>query len=466
MRGAGVRLHDLRDRSVVVWGAGKEGLAAADAIAAIGPAELVVVVDDEPDPAGAASHPDLTRPAGLGDHVGFRAGPAARAALRAADVVVRSPGVAQTHPWLVELRAAGVTVTGGTALWLAEHAPRTLAVTGSKGKSTTSSLVSHLLTAAGRPNVLGGNIGVPLLSLPAAAQYVVELSSFQCADLADSPRVVGLTSLFPDHVDWHGGERAYYRDKLNVVRHGPDRVVVHRDETFLRATLRELGVDREVLDVGGPDSFHVAPGPDGAAWFHAGAAPLFGRAALPVVGRHNERNLCVALGVLAASGVDCVAARAALGEALPRFRPLPHRLTEIADPSGITFVDDSLATNPQAAIQAIDAYDDRVLTVILGGHDRGVDYAPLRDRLAARRTPATVIAIPECGPRIVAGLDTVPALAVLTADDLPEAVRLARRHTPAGGVVLLSPGAPSFGQFENYRHRAEVFTAAVAATRE
>ncbi|HET6534131.1 MAG TPA: UDP-N-acetylmuramoyl-L-alanine--D-glutamate ligase, partial [Actinoplanes sp.] len=150
-----MQLADLRGRSVAVWGTGREGRAAVTAIAAHRPARLLAV-DDSASFLSVPWDGELARLAPLagGDH--------AFAALAAADVVVRSPGVPQTHPWVRELRSRGIPVTGGSALWMADHAGRTIGVTGSKGKSTTSSLISHLLAAAGRPNVFGGNIGVPL----------------------------------------------------------------------------------------------------------------------------------------------------------------------------------------------------------------------------------------------------------------------------------------------------------------
>ena len=205
-----MRLTDLAGRRVVVWGTGREGVAAVRAIAPVGPASLVAIEDVRTFSAHTWTD-DLAALAPL------RTGEDAHAALAQADVLVRSPGIRQTHPWVREARERGVQVTGGTALWMADHAARTIAVTGSKGKSTTSMLVSHLLAAAGRPNVFGGNIGVAALSLPDADEYVLELSVYQCADLTDSPRVAALTSLFPEHLDWSGGEHEYYRDKLTVV---------------------------------------------------------------------------------------------------------------------------------------------------------------------------------------------------------------------------------------------------------
>ncbi|MBX7266142.1 UDP-N-acetylmuramoyl-L-alanine--D-glutamate ligase [Micromonospora sp. Llam7] len=446
-----MRLSDLRGRKVAVWGAGREGRAAVTAIAAHGPADLVAVDDS-------ANFLSLPWDGPLAEAAPLITGEEGFARLAAADVVVRSPGVPQTHPWLVELRRRGVTVTQGTSLWMADHGERTIAVTGSKGKSTTSSLISHLLTAVDRPNVFGGNIGVPTLDLPEAELYVLELSSYQCSDLTDSPRVAVVTALFPEHLDAHGGEREYYRDKLNLLAYGPRTVVVNGADPRLAF---ELG-DRAAVRAGTADSVSVAAGPDGTPWFHLVDQPLFPRAVLPLVGRHNEGNLCVALAVLAALGVDLVDRKDTLAVAVAEFQGLAHRLTEIADPSGLTFVDDTLATSPYAAIHAIDAYEGRPLTVIVGGNDRGVDYAPLRDHLAEREL--TVIGIPDSGPRILGALDGLPKVRTELVEDLTEAVQLARRVTPAGGVVLLSPAAPSYGRFRNFEHRSEVFAEAVRAT--
>ncbi|MCX4471244.1 UDP-N-acetylmuramoyl-L-alanine--D-glutamate ligase [Micromonospora sp. NBC_01655] len=446
-----MRLSDLRGRTVAVWGTGREGRAAVTAIAAHGPAGLVAVDDS-------ANFLALPWDGPLAEAAPLVTGEEGFARLAAADVVVRSPGVPNTHPWMVELRRRGATVTQGSALWMADHARRTVGVTGSKGKSTTSSLISHLLTAVDRPNVFGGNIGVPLLDLPEADRYVLELSSYQCTDLTDSPRVAVVTALFPEHLDAHGGEREYYRDKLNLLAHGPETVVVNGADPRL---LAELG-DRPAVRAGFPDTTQVAPGPDGAPWFHLADRPLFPRAVLPLVGRHNEGNLCVALAVLDALGVDVVARKDTLAVAVAGFQGLAHRLTEIADPSGLTFVDDTLATSPYAAMHAIDAYEGRPLTVIVGGTDRGLDYTPLRDHLAEREL--TVLGIPDSGERIVGALAGLPQVRTEVVEDLVAAVRRARELTPADGVVLLSPAAPSYGRFRNFEHRSEVFAEAVRDT--
>jgi UDP-N-acetylmuramoylalanine--D-glutamate ligase len=372
------------------------------------------------------------------------------------DVIVRSPIIKQVHPEIVRHRARGGVVTGGTALWMADHASRTIGVTGSKGKSTTTTLIHHLLEATGRPNTLGGNIGVAALALPESERYVLELSVYQCADLDDSPRVVALTSLYPEHLDWAGSEERYYRDKLNVARHGAGTVVYNAANERLASELSALGDDLPLVAANVPDGFHVA---DGVV--HRGAEPLFSRDRLPMDGRHNEHNLCVALAAIEADGVDCVALRDRLALAVAAYEPLANRLTPIADPSGITFVDDTLSTIPQSTEYAIEAFAGRPLTVLLGGEDRGVDYTPLRDFFVRSGVRCTAIGIPDSGERIIDALRDLPGVTTLLAESLPEAVRLSRKVTPAGGVVLLSPAAPAYGQYDNWEHKSKAFHAAI-----
>ncbi|MBB2941409.1 UDP-N-acetylmuramoylalanine--D-glutamate ligase [Actinoplanes lutulentus] len=448
-----MRLEDLRGRSVAVWGTGREGRAAVTAIAKHGPARLIAVDDS----ANYLSTPWEDEFAALAPVAG---GEHAQAALYTADVVVRSPGVPLTHPYLAELRKRGVTVTSGTALWMAANAAKTVGVTGSKGKSTTSSLISHLLAAIGQPNAYGGNIGIPLLDLPESDLYVLELSSYQCADLSDSPRVAVVTSLFPEHLDSHGSEEAYYRDKLNLLAYGPELIVVNAEDERLRDEIRRV-IDSSgfpPVPAAAEDSrFRVE---DGTVF--CSDEPLFPRSALTLKGKHNERNLSVALAVLDGMGVDVVGRREELEAAVRSFRGLPHRLTEIEDASGLTFVDDTLSTSPYSAIHAIEAYENRPLTVLVGGADRGLDYAPLRAFLESRTL--TVIGLPDSGPRILAELTDLPGVRALPAEDLFDAVRIARETTPAGGVVLLSPAAPSYGRFRNFEHRSEAFLQAVTDT--
>ncbi|WP_221625354.1 UDP-N-acetylmuramoyl-L-alanine--D-glutamate ligase [Homoserinimonas aerilata] len=372
------------------------------------------------------------------------------------DVAVVSPGVSKNHPLVRALRSAGVAVTSGTSLWMAGHAAHTIAVTGSKGKSTTSSIIQHLFSALRGEAVLGGNIGIPLLSLPEAPRYVVELSSYQCSGLTVSPGTVVLTSLFPEHLDWHGSEGDYFSDKLNIVAHGPERVIVNALDPRLMAELAARFPRLEVERVGGPDGFHVADG-----WFMHGPARLFPRTTLALRGEHNGVNACLALAAIQSDGYQIAEHAAEVAEALASFHALEHRLEEIPDASGLTFVDDSLSTSPYAAVEALRAYEGAPLALLVGGQDRGVDYAPLGDYLAEHPI-AAVIGLPGSGAHIVEALPAGQPHAV--AASMADAVAAARRMTPAGGCVLLSPAAPSYGLYNNYAERAADFRAAIAAT--
>jgi UDP-N-acetylmuramoylalanine--D-glutamate ligase len=452
-----VHLKDLRGRRVAVWGTGREGIAAVEAIAPHEPAHLITVQDKATFAATDwTGHLAESAPLHLGDD--------AHRELASIDVIVRSPVIAQVHPWIVEHRARGGIVTGGTALWMADHASRTVGVTGSKGKSTTTTLVHQILAGAGRPGTLGGNIGIAALSLPEAERYVLELSVYQCADLEHSPRVVALTSLFPEHLDWSGSESGYYGDKLNVAMHGAESVVYNAQDERLIAELRTRHSGLPLVAANDPGSFHVAEHTDGQRWVFLAGEPLFARSRFAPLGRHNEANLCVALAAAQCEGLDVLAHRDLVAEAVAGYQPLDQRLTPLADPSGVTFVDDSLSTIPQSAIYAMEAYADRPLTVILGGENRGVDYGPLREFFEQGRVTATLIGIPDSGEFILSRLKGLPGVETVLAEDLTEAVRLSRGCTPAGGVVLLSPAAPSYGRFDNWQHRSRVFREAIEAT--
>jgi UDP-N-acetylmuramoylalanine--D-glutamate ligase len=454
-----VQLESLRGRRVAVWGTGREGIAAAEAIAPYGPASLIAVQDK-------VTFLATDWSGHLAEIAPLYVGEQAHRQLASVDVIVRSPSIPQVHPWIVEHRARGGVVTGGTALWMNKHAASTVGVTGSKGKSTTSTLIHHLLESVGRPNTLGGNIGIAALALPESERYVLELSVYQCADLDDSPRIVAVTSLFPEHLDWSGSESAYYRDKLNLAMHGAEQVVYNATDQRLIAELREqgAGLDLPLVAANQPKSFHVAEHTDGRSWVFLQGEPLFPRALFKPVGRHNEGNLCVALAAVRAEGVDVLAYGRELARAVADYQPLEQRMTVLSDPSGLTFVDDSLSTIPQSAMYAIEAYAGKPLTVILGGENRGVDYSPLRDFLEQNKVTATLIGIPDSGEYILDLLQGLPGVTTLIAEDLVDAVRLSREHTPAGGVVLMSPAAPSYGRFDNWEHRSRVFREAIRAS--
>jgi UDP-N-acetylmuramoylalanine--D-glutamate ligase len=428
---------DLRGARAGVWGLGVEGLASLRKLATLG-AEAVLV-DDRPSGPGPSGQRVLaTAEGGL-------------AALAGCDVVIKSPGISRYRPEVAELARRGVPVAGGLGLWLTgADRSRVACLTGTKGKSSTTAIAGHLLRGWGYPCVVGGNIGQPPWdpSLGEDARYwVIETSSYQATDLAFSPSVVAVTSLHPDHLDWHGDVETYYADKLSACSQpGADLTVANGDSPELAERAALLGPRVEWVR---------ADDDPGAGWM----APL------GLLGAHARRNALIARACLRGLGVPEAADEAALARAAAGFVPLAHRLRVIGEAGGVTFVDDSLSTNVLPTLAALDAFPGRRIALIAGGHDRGIDYAPLAAGLAAREWPTLVLAVPDSGPRIQAALQAAGPAKVDVAGcaGLDAAVARGFAWARPDGVVLLSPAAPSFGAFRNYADRGEAFARAMNA---
>jgi UDP-N-acetylmuramoyl-L-alanine---L-glutamate ligase len=429
---------DLRGSRVGIWGLGVEGEASLRKLTELGADP--VLADDRPAGLGPGGRPVLaTREGGID-------------ALATCEVVVKTPGISRYRPEVASLEDRGIPVAGGLGLWLAEaDLSRVVCITGTKGKSSTTAIAGHLLRRWGYRCVVGGNIGQPPWD-PAdvgdQVQYwVIEVSSYQATDLACSPPVVAVTSLHPDHLDWHGDVETYYADKLSAcTQPGADLTIANGDSELLRGRAAQLGPR--------------------VKWVHAGDDPAANwMAPLELLGDHNRRNALIARACLRALGVPEADDPGALRAAAAGFAPLASRLQVIGKVGGVTFVDDSLSTNVLPTIAAMDAFPGRRVALIAGGHDRNIDYRPLAAYLAARDAPTLVLAVPDSGPRIQAAIEAAgPAkVDVLACDDLDAAVQRGFGWAVPDGVVLLSPAAPSFGRFRDYRDRGEAFARAMRA---
>ena len=406
-----MRADELRGKRVAIWGFAREGRAALRLLKARG-VEPTVLDDNasDIDPGVSLIH-------------GHEA---VAAAIDGFDVVVKSPGISLYGPLVSEAKARGVRFTSLLNLWFAEPHGKTICVTGTKGKSTTASLIAHVLRGVGRNAALAGNIGVAVTEIPPDAEYaVIEVSSYQAADFDGLCDVAVLTMLSQEHLDWHGSVGAYQRDKLNLLRHARHPIV--------NADARGL-VDFKC------ETFDP-------------------HAALPIVNRylarpHNLANLSATLAVMRVLGIDADAALRAAED----FAPLPHRQQEIGEVDGVLFVDDSISTTPEAAIAALEVYRDRPVTLILGGQDRGIDYGALVVRLRAA-PPVAVLLMDASGARIQALLGRGERVV-----SMEQAVERAKALTPKGGVVLLSPAAPSYGRYKSFIERGEDFARHVIAS--
>jgi len=436
-------LTEFAGRRVGILGTGREGRAAWRYLRALHPDLPLTLIDEQP--------PDTAFAGTLAQTDRILAGPLSEARLDNFDILVRSPGISPYRDSLKQAVAAGVTVTTPSNLWFEAHrGERTICITGTKGKSTTSALLAHVLASCGHRVRLAGNIGKPLLDCDdqAVDWWVIELSSYQLVDLEAEPTLAVILNLSPEHLDWHGGADAYRRDKLRLAALAGDRpLILNAADGVLRAAFAERDNARWF---------------NGATGFRAAGRRLFDRdRALPVhlpdglPGSHNLSNVAAVLTVAREIGL----AFAPVIESLASFRPLPHRLQLLGERAGLRFVNDSISSTPVATVAALDSFDGAALTLIVGGLDRGLDWAPYMHAFTARCLRA-VIGVPDNGPRIVETLRSAgisPPGGLHLAPDLAAAVALAREISSPGAVVLLSPGAPSFPRFRDYRDRGRQF---------
>ena len=444
-----MRISDLDGRRVALWGWGSESRAAYAALRSRLPTLALTAICSEAESNGVLAIGDrLLRPSLQAD----------ADALASFDVVIKSPGISPYGVDVDQAVASGTRFIGGTALWFAEHPDaRTICVTGTKGKSTTTALIAHLLRAGGHRTALAGNIGMPLLELldpPRPPEFwTIELSSYQTRDVAVAgvrPDVAVGLNVYPEHLDWHGSEVRYVADKLALFMDAKPRIAVLNalDPTFAAIKLPGSAMHwfNEV------DGWHLRD-----AALHRGDDHVMVTGGIPLPGRHNLWNLCAALAAIDAIGIDA----RPLAEHAMDFVPLPHRLQLLGERDGIRYVNDSISTTPHASLAALDCHVNGEVAILVGGYDRGVDWLPFVERMRAKPAHA-VITMGQNGPRIHAMLQSLAgggSLHLHAARDMEEAIEFAHATLPKGGTILLSPGAPSFGVYPDYAARGRDFAA-------
>jgi UDP-N-acetylmuramoylalanine--D-glutamate ligase len=375
-----------------------------------------------------------------------------------ADLAIVSPGIPPAAPVVKAL------VRGGVEIWseieLAFQLARCdfLAVTGTNGKTTTTSLLAEMLRCGGVDSVAAGNIGLPLVdavsSIPQGGAAVVEVSSFQLATIITfSPKIAVLLNIAEDHTDWHGSIEAYAAAKSRIAENqqSEDVFVVNSDDPLVmeaaaRAPSRLLPFSVDTVPVT-PTGISIGVSKDKVMWR---GREVFGVGDVPMPGRGGLEDAIAAAGAALEYGV----AVDAVAGALRSFRPLPHRLELVAEVNGVSYIDDSKATNPHATLSAVRGMSQVVL--IAGGRSKNIDLTPLA---AAAGPVVAVVAMGEA----VAELETVfrDLVPVQRAGSMKDAVRLATEASSARGSVLLSPGCASLDMYESYAARGEAFARAV-----
>ncbi len=436
----------MAGRRVVVVGAARSGVAAAELLVRRG--ATVTVSETKP------SIPDAARLQAGG--VQLELGGHADATFRGADLIVLSPGVPADHPAAQAARARGTEVIGEIELaarWL--QGP-VIAVTGTKGKSTTTALIGRMVAATGRPAIVGGNIGDPLSAQVEASTpetvHVVETSSFQLeTTTAFRPWIAVVTNFSPDHLDRHPSLEAYREAKTRIFanQESQDWAVVNADDPdvvrMASATrARRVWCSMEARVTEGV----VLAGDTIVERTGTGDVPLVAVSAVELTGRHMLANVLTAAAAARIVGVTAGQMRAALHG----FHGLPHVMEPAGEIGGVRFVNDSKATNVDAARRSIESFETGVVAIV-GGKYKGGDFRDLREPLRARGR--AVIAIGEARPLVVEAIGDL--LPVSEAATLREAVERAWWAARPDGVVVLAPACSSFDMFADYADRGRAF---------
>jgi UDP-N-acetylmuramoylalanine--D-glutamate ligase len=441
----------VHGRRVVVVGAARSGIAAAELLVRRG--ARVVLTERREDFAEASR----LREAGVVLELGGHTQPT----FDAADLIVTSPGVPPGESAVAGARRRGVEVIGELELASRWLRGRVVAVTGTKGKSTTTTLLGRMVAANGQTVLVGGNIGVPLSSQVEESTpetiHAVEVSSFQLETTTTfRPWIALWLNFAADHLDRHPTVEAYAKAKARIFAHQRpgDWAVVNTDDPVVMAHSEGIAATRVGFSPFGSVSDGFAVDGD---WIvrRTGTAtePLIPVSAVELTGRHMLGNVVAAAAVATVAGVS----RDAMVEALRGFRGLEHVMEPAGQIGGVRFVNDSKATNVEAARRSIESFP-RGVVALLGGHFKGGDFRDLRDALAARGR--AVVAMGEAAPRVREALaDLLP---VVDAASMREAVERGYEAAAADGVVLLAPACASFDWFRDYAERGRVFKEEVA----
>ena len=444
---------DLAGKRVLVVGLARTGVVSS--LFSAGRGAAVTATDEKPETALAETAAQL-RAAGVKLELGGHA----PAAFLEQDLVILSPGVPAKLPLLDLVRARGIPVWSEIELAWRFLRGKLVAISGSNGKTTTTSLVAHILETAGIPMLIGGNIGVPLLSLVESSTdssvTVAEVSSFQLETIgAFRPDIGVLLNLTPDHLDRHPSFDDYAGAKMRMFEN-------------------QIECDTAVLNADDAEVTRRAPSRPRVYWFSrkkrvaSGAFLLDGqivfradgsevmvarRDEITLRGDHNVENVLAACSAAYLAGSE----PSAIADGVRTFKAVEHRLEFVTETSGVAFYNDSKATNVDATLKAIEAFPGP-LVVILGGKDKGNPYTPLREPL--RQRARMVILIGAAAEKIASDLNS--AVPVEQAGTLERAVQAAMRHAKPGDTVLLAPACSSFDQFQNYEQRGRVFKELVA----
>ncbi len=468
-------LDDLANQRIAIVGLGREGVSTCTFLRNRFPRLPLVLADRTPPDQISPSVRELVQADPL---ITLRAGESYLEQISECSVVFRSPGISPDLPPFGQVREQGGVVLSNTRLFFWLWPGRTVGITGTKGKSTTTALVHAILERGGQQPHMVGNIGVPPLaaleerSLSPKTIAIAELSSYQLADMEQSPHIAVVLNIVPEHLSYHGSFEAYVAAKTNIARYQSEcDTIIYNADYPLPTQLAQMSRARGIGFGIGSD-LHQQSEPDycyGVAdeWLvwresgqkETGIHPILPMRAVPLPGRFNLQNVLAAVAVAREIGVD----EETIAEAVRTFSPLEHRLEYVGSVGEVAFYNDSLSTVPEAAIAAIESMAPAPVVLIAGGYERGLDYHNLACTIRAGQVRALVL-FPPSGERIWQAVEEqgpgyIPPH--VWAEHMAEAVAQAWQAARPGDVVLLSPASASFSRFVDYRDRGQQFKSEV-----
>lgn len=472
-------LELVRDKTVALFGLAREGLSSYRYLRQFSPTQKILLIDDLP-PANLAN--EWRQILNLDPHVQVLAVADAQAHFQKIPnetlVVIKSPGIPLQHPLLQHIAEQKIPVTSNLKIFLAavqrlrreQYQIITVGITGTKGKSTTTSIIHHVLNQSSRQTWLGGNIGVPALQLLSHLSQinqkeilyiVLELSAHQLDDLTESPNWAVIQNIVPEHLDYYDTFERYVAAKSQITRFQThDDCVIFNDLFSVPTQLAALSPGRKLR-------FHTTGGTNGTdqesslaarvagGWIWSQTDKIVPVDEVPLKGKHNLENIMPAVIVGGLAGL----APTDIANGLRSFKALPHRLEPVGTINGVEYINDSLSTVPEATIAALKAVAERPVVLLAGGYDRGQDFTKLAEYLAVHPIKSLIL-FPPTGKAIAQAIKKsggqIPTTLVET---MTEAMTAAKKIAEVGDVVLLSPASASFGKFKDYQDRGNQFKA-------
>jgi UDP-N-acetylmuramoylalanine--D-glutamate ligase len=427
----------LKNKKVLILGFGKEGRDTFEFLSKIFPEKTFGIADKDKNCKLQISNFKLRK-------VKWHLGENYLKALKDYDIIIKSPGI-QIHLPEVEKAFKEEKITSQTEIFFENYKGKIIGITGTKGKTTTASLIYKVLKEGGLKVSLAGNIGKPVLNYLLSSKkneiFVYELSSHQLYNLKNSPHVAVFLNVYPEHLDYYKNFNEYLMAKANIA-------LWQTKNDFLIYNFR----DKNVREIAKKSKAKKIPIRD-----YSNVLKNIGIKKIPFYGEFYGLNIACAIEVGKIFGVKKVKIK----RAIEKFKPLPHRLEYVGKFKGIEFFNDSLSTIPQTTIAALNSLGDKVQTLILGGYDRGLDFKELAREILKRKIK-NLILFPETGDRIWREIlsnvkdDSELPRAILV-QNMKDAVKLSFELTPKGKICLLSPASPSFGIFKDYKERGNLF---------